>query len=298
MRTQLLVSRMQNRHESVYIGWKKFSLEPPPSEPPCTVEQVKQELLHLPSGIRELRIRYTEVDEISALENSIKFLEITHCPRLHHIQQLPSCLQICRLYDLGRITLPSLPASLLELYIYNSEVIHSVTQLPPQLRVLILHNDSSDITVLPPLPITLTALTLQNTNIVKLPPSLPPSLRTFILFYTNITTLPPLPASLGLFAIMDSPITVLPPLPSTLDLLVYPPSQLLIQKESTEFIVDYEARWVPIRERIAEEESKVRCVSRCRAVKEALIERTWRPDWMMTWCLDEEEKAEWRIHDV
>ena len=289
---------MQNRHDSVrFIGWNQFSSEPPPSAPPCTAEQVKHELQLLPSGLRELHIRYTEVEELATLQDSIKFLEIARCPRLHRIQYLPSGLQICRLYDLGRVTLPSLSASLLELYISNSDVMHSVTQLPPQLRVLILCNDSSAPWELPPLPTTLRTLTLDNSTITTLPPALPPLLATFILFETNISVLPPLPASLSLFAIKDTPITVLPPLPPSLDLLVYAPSQLLIQREPAEFLVDYEARWVPVRERIAEEESRMRCVGRCRAFKESLMVRTWRPDWMMNWCLDEEEKAEWRNNE-
>lgn len=286
------------RHDSTFVlGWNQYSSEPPPSIAPYTNEQIHHALMSTPSGLRELHIRYTDVEELPPLQDSIEAFELTRCPRLHHIQQLPLCLQICRLYDLGHITLPPLPASLLELYISNSEVMHSVTQLPPQLRVLIVCNDPSNITTLPPLPTTLQTLTLENSTVTTLPSTLPPSLTTLIFFETNVSALPPLPVSLGLFAIKDSPITVLPPLPPALDLLVYPPSQLLLTREPGEFLVDYEARWIPVRERVAEEESRLRCVSRCRVVKEALMVRTWRPEWMTAWCLDEEEKAEWHSNE-
>ena len=239
-----------------------------------TAKQVRHELMELPPGLRELTIRHTNAEELPVLQESIRYLEIEQCPLLKYVPSLPSGLRVCRLYGVGRLTLPHLPTSLLELYIHNGDVLHSVTYLPPRLRVLIVVNDHSVATTLPPLPPTLCSLFLSDTNISSLP-SLPPALKELTIKHTPVLVLPPLPASLTTLAA----------------------EEVLLQREVCESIADYEERWIPVRERIAEEESRARCMERCDFFKEDLMIRTWRGDWMMDWCLDEEEKSDWRLYD-
>ncbi len=43
--------------------------------------------------------------------------------------------------------------------------------------------------------------------------------------------------------------------------------------------------------------NRERSNSCCKAVKEELMARTWATERIMDWCFDEEEKAEWRMHE-
>jgi Leucine-rich repeat (LRR) protein len=106
----------------------------------------------------------------------------------------------------GLITLPELPATLIELYC-NSNQLTALPKLPESLTVL--DCSSNEITSLPKLPSSLKNLTCFRNKITILP-ELPKTITDLVIYSNRITCLPILSTNITAIDISKNPITCVP----------------------------------------------------------------------------------------
>jgi hypothetical protein len=93
-------------------------------------------------------------------------------------------------------------------------------------------------------------------------------------FNTSLTELPDLPPSLERLKCDNTSIISLPELPSSLIQLSCVNTPLLLQRDESESIEEYNVRTRVLREELM---SKARCQERCRDIKEDLIAGAMHP---------------------
>jgi Leucine-rich repeat (LRR) protein len=144
---------------------------------------------------------------------------------------------------------------------------HLPSELPSELITFVCSN--TPITTLPSLPDGLTSLSIDRTCIKQLPSVLPSHLRILSFESCGITKLPVLPSTL----------TIIRPNGSCLPVLIY-------EAENMKPYVYYN-RVMKFKAFIAgldEYFTMKRITQRCKIVKQELIEYTWHPSRILTWC--------------
>jgi hypothetical protein len=172
--------------------------------------------------------------------------------RITAIPYFPEGLRTITCANMNIRSLPPLPPTLEELYVYMNPDLRHLPDLPDGLRIL--NCSHSALTELPQLPASLETLSCNNTLIQRLP-SLPSGLLKLHLNNCNdMRTLPILPASIWYLTTYGTP--------------------LILTREGTETIQAYSRRWTAWRE---ECDSRRRSQERCAAIKEPLIQELWKP---------------------
>ncbi len=135
--------------------------------------------------------------------------DITFLPPIH-----ASLLYLYMFNNHFLTTVANFPSSLLQISIYISTGVSSLTSLPPLPSGLLLFNcDGLGLQTLPPLPSTLTYLSCQHNPLYSLP-VLPPGLTDLFCSFDSLTSLPTLPAALTNLGCAYNELTALPTLPS------------------------------------------------------------------------------------
>jgi Leucine-rich repeat (LRR) protein len=235
----------------------RFDLE----DPTCT------ELQTIPSDVDHIRIVNTPLRRLPILP---PYLDILFCKRteLETLPELPTSLVHMTIDQSKITTLPKLPHGFRQIWCsYNPNLTHLPPELPSTLITFVCID--TPITTLPPLPDGLTSLSIDHTYIKQLPPVLPLHLRILSFQSCGITTLPELPSTL----------TIIRPNGSCLPVLIY-------ETENMKPYVYYN-RVMKFKAFIAgldEYFTMKRITQRCKIVKQELIEYTWHPSRILTWC--------------
>ncbi len=218
---------------------------------------------------------------------NILYLIIRSSNEIAEIKELPPNLIQVECINTSCKTLPPLPETLRILGWTGSEI--EMLILPLSLTTLDLYN--SKLNKLPELPVTLEVLACEKTNITQYPP-LPDTLLHFNCSRTDITCLPQLPPYLTYLDINRTPICELPErFPETLTTLRAFQMMRIPDNQPDEEPNNYAKRINTFQIHIAnlklaleERKSRKRIIARCKAIKGCLMEATWHPDRVLTWC--------------
>jgi Leucine-rich repeat (LRR) protein len=248
----------------------------------------------LPPNIVRIDCNESVIDGLPDLPESLANLCIVRSS-IQHAIEIPSSLKKFGWRFMPNVELPQLSHSSLEQLDVAGDDITSLPELPSTLRVLMLAYCSS---------------------LHELPNTLPPMLDKLSCISVPITRLPELPNSLTWLKICDTHVSILPdPLPRGLISLDCAntrirslpnelPQTLMYLCCSGIYLppfVDFRERYHPNRyiARVKQRErflaglqsdlddkifNKKRTVVRCKAIKGELMERTWHPDRIFTWC--------------
>ena len=243
----------------------------------------------LPSQLETLICMYTQIEKLPELPTTLTEIVI-YKTYIKELPMLPSTLEYL-MCDCTQIEeLPCLPSTLKTLYC-DYTMVKELPLLPEGFRSL--SCDNTRIKILPNLPKSLISLSVSNTGISSLPP-LPETLRCLECNNTRLKLLQPLSPQLHTLKFANSSIVNLPvEFPSSLQYnhLYYTggllPEYVYTFETPQEYLTRVHAfqRHVQtIKVALAERESRLRIVKRCKEIKERLMAATWHPDRVIDWC--------------
>lgn len=255
----------------------------------------------LPNDVTHLYIRNTNIIRISEIPNTVIALSIVENKKLYIINKLPNDLDYLKLLGNKKLgIIPPLPSKLKIFYLWRSPYLESLHSFPESVKNINLGDNN--FVELPPLPKNLEVLSCLNNNLSKLP-HLPSSLVELYCNSNNLTNMPELPPNLKVLYCSDNLFSEFPPLPQTLirfECKGCP--NLVIQKRNEETIQDYEARLSVLRKQhLLQKEKDIlkdMTIHKTKMLKEELMIKTWHPNRMIKWCIDEQEKKDFQEEDI
>lgn len=231
-------------------------------------------LPHLPESLTNLCVKRSSIQRVVEIPRGLKqltwgFITGVDLPQLSH-----TLLHKLDITGSNITSLPPLPSTLHTIMIAHCSSLRELpSPLPPALDKL--SCISLPITSLPELPDSLTWISIRNTPISKIPERLPRSLISLNCAHTCIRTLPDeLPSTLLYLSCSG---IYLPPLAEFAE-HYHPNIYIARVKRREKFLAGLQSE---LDNKIF---SKKRTVVRCKAIKGELMERTWHPDRILTWC--------------
>ena len=201
-------SRHRFIREPEHIFTKEFVFPPTLVKLNCSYTHIGHLPTQLPSGLRFLSIKCSNVLELPNLPIGLRYLDASY-NKLRDLPDLPIGLVNCNVMGNNLTSLPKLPSMLKFLNASNNSIV-ILPDLPTRLRRL----DASynRLIVLPFLPIKLERLNVSNNKLVELP-TLPSRLVRLIIKNNQITRLPELPNKIQYLNVRWNKLTRLPDVP-------------------------------------------------------------------------------------
>lgn len=237
----------------------------------CRLSAVHQKLTHIghiPNFITHIYVDFNDITCLPELPEGLIELHCSNC-KLTELPPLPAslCFLDCRSNSLT--VLPPLPDGLLALYADNNQL-KKLPVLPSKLAILSAGNNHLE--ELPPLPSSITQLLVTDNELAHLPP-LPRSLKVLRCCNNELKSLPPIPPRVHVLYASHNPLTTVPEFYEGIDIDMELKHTDIPRFQMEDGWIDF-VKCKNYTKRLSME----RCITRCKAVKEEIMIRTWAPE--------------------